>query len=194
MDEETDIQVFSNGELVQLDSYFKGTNAETAYLIGRYCGLRINECYGLKWENVDLDEGVIIIDRQMQYQNGLIKLVPLKTRNAKRVVYMNERLKEHLLAIKEEQDAYRAQAQYWVKNVENVSDPEMDYVANLYKQSAKTLDDRVAEIYKLRDPNIAEISYNHPPQRTKSLFAFFDKKQTNTELKITPIKAYDIIV
>ena len=70
----------------------------------------------------------------------------------------------------------------------------MDYVANLYKQSAKTLDDRVAEIYKLRDPNIAEISYNHPPQRTKSLFAFFDKKQTNTELKITPIKAYDIIV
>lgn len=124
VDEETDIQVFSNGELVQLDSYFKGTNAETAYLIGRYCGLRINECYGLKWENVDLDEGVIIIDRQMQYQNGLIKLVPLKTRNAKRVVYMNERLKEHLLVIKEEQDvsdenirAIRKQNQTYIEDL-----------------------------------------------------------------------------
>lgn len=38
----------------------------------------------------------ISIDRQMQYQNGLIKLVPLKTRNAKRTVYMNKMLKEHL--------------------------------------------------------------------------------------------------
>lgn len=27
--------------------HFKGTNAETAYMLGKYCGLRINECYGL---------------------------------------------------------------------------------------------------------------------------------------------------
>ena len=33
----------------------------------------------------------------MQHQNGLIKLVPLKTRNAKRTIFMNEKLKEYLL-------------------------------------------------------------------------------------------------
>lgn len=98
-DEETDVVVFSNDEIEQLDEYFAGTNAETAYLIGKYCGLRINECYGLKWSNINFEDGTINVDRQMQYQNGLIKLVPLKTRNAKRIVHMNSKLKEHLKQI-----------------------------------------------------------------------------------------------
>ena len=64
-EDDTDIVAFSREELVLLDDYFKGTNAETAYLLGRYCGLRINEAFGLKWENVDLENGTIIIDRQI---------------------------------------------------------------------------------------------------------------------------------
>lgn len=92
-DEDDEIIAFSKEELEKLDGYFRDTNAETAYLLGRYCGLRINECYGLKWCNVDLSAGTILIDRQMQYQDGLIKLVPLKTRNAKRTIYMSEKLK-----------------------------------------------------------------------------------------------------
>ena len=94
-DDDLDIVAFSREELAVLDDYFKGTNAETAYLLGRFCGLRINECYGLKWDHVDLEAGTITIDRQMQYQESLIKLVPLKTRNAKRTVYMNDKLKVH---------------------------------------------------------------------------------------------------
>lgn len=95
-DEDTEIVTFSEEEISLLDEYFKGTNAETAYLLGKYCGLRISECYGLKWDHVNFENNSISIDRQMQYQNGLIKLVPLKTRNAKRTVYMNKMLKEHL--------------------------------------------------------------------------------------------------
>ena len=95
-EDDTDIVAFSKDQLVLLDDYFKGTNAETAYLLGRYCGLRINECFGLKWDHVDLDNGTIYIDRQMQYQEGLIKLVPVKTRNGKRTVYLCEKLRQHL--------------------------------------------------------------------------------------------------
>ena len=95
-EDDTDIVSFSRQELLLLDEYFKGRNAETAYLLGRYCGLRINECYGLKWENVDLQAGTIRIDRQMAYQDGLIKLVAPKTRNANRTVYMSAPLKAHL--------------------------------------------------------------------------------------------------
>lgn len=40
-EDDTDIVSFSKEELLILDEYFKGTNAETAYLLGRYCGLRI---------------------------------------------------------------------------------------------------------------------------------------------------------
>lgn len=95
-EDDTDIVAFSKEELRLLDDYFRGTNAETAYLLGRYCGLRINEAFGLKWENVDLEAGTITIDRQMQYQDGLIKLISPKTRNSKRTIFLCSALKEHL--------------------------------------------------------------------------------------------------
>lgn len=95
-EDDSDIVAFSKEQLALLDEYFKGTHAETAYLLGRYCGLRINECFGLKWENVDLENGTITIDRQMQYQNGIIKLIAPKTRNSNRVIYMSYILKQHL--------------------------------------------------------------------------------------------------
>jgi integrase len=98
VEDDTAIISFSRDELALLDEYFKGTNVETAYLLGRYCGLRINETFGLKWANVDLEKGTITIDRQMQYQNGLIKLISPKTRNSKRVIYMAPILKAHLAA------------------------------------------------------------------------------------------------
>lgn len=106
-EDDTDIIAFSRDELVLLDEYFSGTNAETAYLLGRYCGLRINECFGLKWSNVDLEAGTILIDRQMQYQDGVIKLIAPKTRNSKRTIFMCDSLKSHLqkLAAERERNA-----------------------------------------------------------------------------------------
>ena len=95
-EDDTDIVSFSREELQLLDRYFQGTNAEAADVLGAYCVLRTKQCFGLKWENVDLEAGTITIDRQMQYQNGLIKLVAPKTRNSKRTIYLNETLKAHL--------------------------------------------------------------------------------------------------
>lgn len=94
--------------------------------------------------------------------------------------------KDPYTSIREEQDAYRVQAEFWVKNAKNIEDPEMNYVADLYKQSVKSLDNRVAEIYKLRDPNIAEVSPNHPPGTKMAAAAAMNSNQ--------PLKAYDIIV
>lgn len=73
VDEDLDVVAFTSEECTALEEYFTGTSGETAYLLGRYCGLRINEAYGLKWENVDIEEGTIRIEQQMQYQDGLIK-------------------------------------------------------------------------------------------------------------------------
>lgn len=103
-EDDTDIVAFNREELQTLDEYFKGTNAETAYLLGRYCGLRINECYGLKWDHVDFEKGTILIDRQMQYQEGLIKLIGPKTINSKRTIIMCEPLKRHLQEKKRQKD------------------------------------------------------------------------------------------
>lgn len=84
--------------------------------------MRINECYGLKWENVDLEKGAIYIDRQMQYQEGLIKLVSLKTRNARRTVYLSKRLIEYFTALKKEvnQKSLKAQRKQNQKIIEDL--------------------------------------------------------------------------
>ena len=46
--------------------------------------------------------GTIQIDRQQQYQDSLIKLVPPKTRNANRTIYLCDKLIEHLKAKKKQ--------------------------------------------------------------------------------------------
>lgn len=103
VDEDTDIVYFSKEEMDILDEYFKGTNVETAYTLGKYCGLRINECFGLKWDNIDLEQGIITIDRQMYYHNGVIKLMPVKTRNGRRKIYMCENLKRYFEELERQQ-------------------------------------------------------------------------------------------
>ena len=123
VDDDLDIVAFSKEEIAILDDYFHGTNAETAYLLGKYCGLRINECYGLKWSNVDLEAGTILIDRQMQYQEGIIKMVPLKTRNARRTMYMNDRLREYVQKLAEERARYKIEkAALWEQNQKMIED------------------------------------------------------------------------
>ena len=98
-EDDTDIVAFNRDELALLDKYFVGKSTETAYLLGRYCGLRINECFGLKWKNVDLKNGTIYIDRQMQYQEGLIKLVEVKSLNSRRTIYLNDFMKKYFRSL-----------------------------------------------------------------------------------------------
>ena len=146
VDDDTDIVTFSRSELELMDEYFKGTNAETAYLLGRYCGLRINETFGLKWDHVDLEKGTITIDRQMQYQDGLIRLVSPKTRNSKRTVYMCPLLKEHLTekARQREDDeiqyaALREQNLRMIEDLNGTKIPSTELVNCLYDGKIQTV-------------------------------------------------------
>ena len=145
-DEDTDIVVFSRDEVALPDAYFRGTNAETAYLLGRNCGLRINECYGLKWDHVDLQNGTILIDRQMQYQDGLIKLVSLKTRNARRTVYMNHSLQVYLSALaaktnqfQQELSAQREQNQRFIEDIDGMHISSLELVNALSNGKMQTV-------------------------------------------------------
>ena len=70
-----------------------------------------------------MEKGTILIDRQMQYQDGVIKLVAPKTANSKRTMYMNDTLKAYFtqLTMQRAEDAERykvqqAQKQTWVED------------------------------------------------------------------------------
>ena len=145
-DEDMEIVIFSREEMQALDEYFCGTNAETAYMIGKYCGLRINECYGLKWCNVDLKNGTILIDRQMQYENGVIKLVPLKTRNAKRTMFMAPPLKEYMTNLYEKKiqiekilAEQREQNQIFIEDIDGASISSLELVNTLDNGKRQTI-------------------------------------------------------
>lgn len=95
--------------------------------------------------------------------------------------------KDAYTSVREEQDAYEIATKFWIKHSNGVQDPEMDYAADLYKQSPITLQNRVEEIYVLRDPSIAKTSPNHPPEKNIH-FNFLKKKAAQQ-----PIKTYDVI-
>lgn len=94
-------------------------------------------------------------------------------------------------SIHEEQDAYEEAAKFWkAKHFENgiqVKDPEMDYVLELYNKSPQDLKNRVAEIYKLRDPGISKTSPNHPPLKTAAASTLTESAASQA------LKHYDII-
>lgn len=95
-------------------------------------------------------------------------------------------------SITEEQDAYEAAAKFWLAKhptdtVLPVKDPEMDYVGELYSQSPQALKDRVAEIYKLRDPRISKTSPNHPPRSTSAATSL------DEGIEAEPLISYDVI-
>lgn len=146
VDEETDIVVFTAKEIEILDFYFCNTHAETAYMLGKYCGVRINECYGLKWGNIDLDNGYIMIDRQMQYQDGIIKLVSLKTRNAKRKIYMCDKLKRYLKNLSIQNDKskilyaeQREQNQIFIKDIDGKKISSLELINSLPNGKIQTV-------------------------------------------------------
>ena len=91
-------------------------------------------------------------------------------------------------SVREEQDAYEIATKFWIKNSNGVNDPEMDYAAELYNKSPNNLKNRVAEIYTLRDPSIAETSPNHPPKKI-----FHWSLNCKNETASQSLKTYDII-
>ena len=133
-----DIEAFSKEELQIMDKYFSGKQVETAYIIGKYSGLRIAECYGLTWDCIDLENGIIKVEKQMKTQEGLVKLLPLKTVNARRKVYMNSELKTYLTNLKEKVQEYeviyaaqRQQNEMFILNIDETKISSLELVNTL---------------------------------------------------------------
>lgn len=167
-EDDTEIVAFSREELSALDEYFRGTNAETAYLLGRYCGLRINECFGLKWDNVDIEAGTITIDRQMQYQEGLIKLVSPKTHNSKRTLYMCAALKEHfikLAAQRQEEEAefaaLREQNQRMIEDIDGKKISSTELVNCLFDGKIQTVNSMKYPTREIKNKLGIEFKYHY---------------------------------
>ena len=73
----------------QLSAFFqeaKDSGVYELYYLDLATGLRRGELLGLKWTDIDLDRGVLKIQRAISRQNGKVVEAPLKTKNAYRTL------------------------------------------------------------------------------------------------------------
>lgn len=90
--------VYTDNQLAWMETIFKSENGNllTAFYLGIFLGCRISECFALTWDCVDWKEKCITINRQMHYEDGVIKLCAVKTLTSVRKVMMPSFLQDYL--------------------------------------------------------------------------------------------------
>lgn len=88
----------------QLNAFFREAKASGVfelYYIELATGLRRGELLGLKWEDIDLEQGTLTVRRQVARINGDVTEAPLKTKNSYRSVSIGADAVEILKAQRE---------------------------------------------------------------------------------------------
>lgn len=117
-------EIYTEDELAVFEGTFKSEdgNLLTAFYLGIYCGLRISECFALRWSNVNWKEKTITVNRQMHNVGGQITLTKVKTMTAIRTVLMPSFLQDYIDSLFQEQRKDRAKANGHYRDTERVYD------------------------------------------------------------------------
>lgn len=86
--ERAEIRPLDAQEMARFLDAVRGHRFEAVYVTDLFTGLRRGEILGLTWDRVDLDRGIIRVDRQLQSvpgQRGSFRLVPTKSDRARTV-------------------------------------------------------------------------------------------------------------
>lgn len=117
-------EIYTEDELAVFEGTFKSEdgNLLTAFYLGIYYGLRISECFALRWSNVNWKEKTITVNRQLHNVGGQITLTKVKTMTAIRTVLMPSFLQDYLDSLFQEQRKDRAKANGHYRDTERVYD------------------------------------------------------------------------
>ncbi len=95
-----EMRPLSPGQARKLLQASRGHRLEALYLLAVHTGMRQGELLALKWEDVDLNAGVIRVKRTLTRDGGRISLGEPKTRRSRRTVHLTgaaaEALRSHL--------------------------------------------------------------------------------------------------
>lgn len=73
-----------------IEERIKTTNVQTAYYIGLSTGVRVSECFALRWSDVDFERRRIRVNKQLRFQDKKWCFAPLKTPNSYREIEVTE--------------------------------------------------------------------------------------------------------
>jgi integrase len=80
------VQPLTVAEARRLLQYAAADRLEAVYSVALAIGLRRGETLGIKWEDIDLDAGIIRISRSLQRTEHKLQLLPPKTRQSARAI------------------------------------------------------------------------------------------------------------
>lgn len=86
----------------------KGDPVEPAVYLGLFLGLRRSEVVGLRWKDVDMENGIVRIRNTVVKFNTVSELEKTKSRASKRDLYMPNALKEFLQTVWDRQEEERS--------------------------------------------------------------------------------------
>lgn len=101
--------VYTAEELIKLITRVRKTDIYIPVMITIYTGMRRGEVLGLTWNNIDLENKIIYIDKQLQTLKSGTKLVKPKTENSIRKIDISDTLVEILKRHRLEQNKYKMQ-------------------------------------------------------------------------------------
>lgn len=105
-----EIEPLSIEEVKRLLENYKGTYMSARLHIALLCGLRQGEALGLRWQDIDLNNGVLEVRNQIQMIDGRLRLTGLKTERSRRSLVLTsgslEALKMHKKFVEEMSDGY----------------------------------------------------------------------------------------
>ena len=122
--EEADVKTYDRKQIKELRKIFDNDdcNLRAAFYLGLCAGLRISECFGLRWQDVDFEKRTISINRQMHYLDGELKLSRVKTLKSVRVIPMSDELYTELDIQYQLQMKYKAEQGKFYRDTERIYD------------------------------------------------------------------------
>jgi integrase len=134
----------------------RGDRLHALYVLAVYLGLRRGELLGLRWRDVDLDQGTLQVRHTLQRVDGDLQFLPPKTRTSRRTVPLPRPCLDALRAHRVAQDKERLAAGFrWIDEdmvfASRVGTPiEPDNLSRSWYRVRKVLGDPPPRFHDLR--------------------------------------------
>lgn len=118
--EKKEMSVLCKGELERFLKHIENSEYHNIIYCALMTGMRQGEILGLRWQDIDLDSGLINVRQQLQYVpgEGWFFKAP-KSKKSNRAIPMQLPLNKMFREIKKEQTKYRLQEEEKLKNTDN---------------------------------------------------------------------------
>ena len=207
----SDISIYSQEEIEEMYSLFKGTDLEAAFMIAYFCGLRESEVFGLTWDNINFEEETLEVEKQLLRQDGAWCFTRLKTDNAYRTIVMPSMLTEYLRERKAKIDEARQKQSFRSRANEIIidkrSEPNIELVGadlvnrklldgldgkmlsinslKFYSKRIRELYGHTLEMHKLRRTHLSFLASHGCPPRALMARAGHGKLDTSMKFYIS---------